>query len=73
MERIENEMLLQAKPCPFCEGKDLKFSDIGFGHQAIKCKRCYCYGAQYPSRDKQNALEAWNRRSKSEWNSDELR
>lgn len=58
------------KPCPFCGGKDIRFTDhgnIGTGmhsgdHVWSMC--CYDCGATFPNRYRKELLvENWNRRT----------
>ncbi len=49
----------ELKPCPFCGGKDLKFSKV---YSWICCKNKECQVEGPMKRTEEKAIEAWNRR-----------
>ena len=58
----------ELKPCPFCGRKQSKMFDIyqlGFRQYWVKCSRCFCQGPIMLFR--QDAVDAWNRRTQPEW------
>ncbi len=48
------------KPCPFCGGEAGLFAYKTFVDCAVRCKSCYNGTDEY--RNKEDAIEAWNRR-----------
>ena len=58
--------MAELKPCPFCGG-EAKYV-YAMPYNAVKCKKCKSWGKtvldRYEQRDgKENAIEAWNRRT----------
>ena len=43
-EERKNEILADAKPCPFCGSTKLDISDKTNGHTCVYCRSCQTYG-----------------------------
>jgi hypothetical protein len=62
--RKEPQMSNELKPCPLCGCHGLKFTSDAANpkRHTIKCDDCPC-GAEFYSSDRQQAIDAWNRRA----------
>lgn len=56
-------MKTELKRCPFCGGTEI-IVDNDQGLYFVYCEQCVCQTTLY--RDKENAIEAWNRRTEND-------
>lgn len=57
--------MAKLKPCPFCGGEAKTKKDT-LGAWKVRCAKCSCDVGRYWFWTKQNAIEAWNRRTSRE-------
>jgi len=57
--------MTELKPCPFCGSKAEIYQDYE-GSWTIECT--VCFARSWPRKDKEQAIEAWNRRATNEQN-----
>lgn len=57
--------LKDAKPCPFCGSRKLKFEGIGgVSYQIVQCRDCDAEGPHENDSEREtSAVERWNRRA----------
>ena len=63
---VEDEEMIDLKPCPFCGGTDLHLESFsGWGDDVIVCYECLAIFSQQEITCEEDLIEAWNRRAKS--------
>ena len=62
MDRMEGVNVEELKPCPFCGGIDIRLNYVlSRARFKVMCENCKCTTNQFL--DKNDAIEAWNRRA----------
>lgn len=63
-------MIIEIKPCPFCDYADVEVCEVEPGRYAIDCPDCECIG---PFSDSvEGAIEKWNAPHNKDFNMDRL-
>lgn len=58
----KEEEICQINPCPWCGSYDIKFIDFGFNNPSFRGECMNCQSHNAPSKTKQEAINAWNKR-----------